>query len=461
MILFTLLHLSPLLVAACPFNDASNNDKVPLDEHHRHLRRGQVGETKRRFLQIIAEQEQRSLQSTCMTQSVYNDIHANVAAMGNAIPDAGDRGHFWGGIVRLAAHDFMDFDLNFSGEERLGSDGCLEFDNGANAGLDDIWCDSCALKQLYDTSYSSFISRADFWVAAANGVVAETSDGLLNLPFRWGRLDRNVCPLSSGRLPEASGCTEVEETFINRMGVTWKDAVALMGAHTLGRGHTQFSGHDGTWVETDEDSTVFDTGFFTETVNRPWRPRGTAVGTDWTWGNDRDVMMLNTDICLRFDIPDGDDQECCTNTERNCGPTNLPQCESSQIVRPQAFEAFEEFAGRDNNANIAFYSAFSEAWQKATENGYAAGSLNDLEASCDVDPTFGPTPNPTLLPTPSATLDPTANPTPFPTLGSDPTAAPTRGWSSTRRPTRAPTRAPTRRPRRDGSGGGSSAEFWA
>lgn len=304
----------------------------------------------------------------------------------------------------------------------------------------------------------------------------QTSGGILNLPFRWSRLDRTACPLSSDRLPEASGCTEMEETFINRMGVTWKDAVALMGAHTLGRGHTLFSGHDGTWVETAEESTAFDTGFFTETVNRPWRPRRTNVGTDWTWGNDRDVQMLNTDICLQFDIPDGDDQGCCTNTERNCGPTNPPQCESSQLVWPEAFEAFEEFTSRNNDA---FYSAFSEAWQKATENGYAVGSLNDLEASCDADPTFSPTLNPTvdpttnptpfptlgsdptLKPTPSATSDPTLNYTPFPTIGFDPTAAPTGRLATTRRPTRAPTRAPTRRPRRDCSGGRSGAEFWA
>mmetsp|Transcript_33438 Transcript_33438/g.50441 ORF Transcript_33438/g.50441 Transcript_33438/m.50441 type:complete len:451 (-) Transcript_33438:167-1519(-) len=440
MILFTLLSMSPLLVASCPFN-GSNHDAIPSDENHRHLRSRlgslQVGETKRQLTKIIAEQQQRSLQTNCVTQSVYDDILTNVAEMGSAIQDDGERGHFWGAIVRLAAHDFMDFDRNFSGDERLGSDGCLEFDNDANAGLDDIWCDSCAFKQLYDTSYASFMSRADFWVAAANGVIAETSDGL-DLPFRWGRVDRNVCSLSSGRLPEASGCNEVEETFIDRMGVTWRDAVALIGAHTLGRGHTRFSGHDGTWVQNDEESTIFDTGFFTETVNRGWRPRDTDAGTDWTWGRNRDVMMLNTDICLRFDIPDGDDQDCCTNTDENCGPMNLPQCDSSEFVRPEAYQAFTEFTSRNNNA---FYNAFSEAWEKATENGYEAGELNNLTDSCDsTGPTFGPTPAPTTGPTPSVTLVPTPSPTPFPTLVSDPTLA--------------PTRPPSRRPGGGGGGGG-------
>ena len=41
----------------------------------------------------------------------------------------------------------------------------------------------------------------------------------------------------------------MEGVFINRMGLTWTDTVALMGAHTLGRGDKDFTGHDGTFVQ--------------------------------------------------------------------------------------------------------------------------------------------------------------------------------------------------------------------
>eukprot|EP00547_Thalassionema_nitzschioides_P009452 CAMPEP_0194227572 /NCGR_PEP_ID=MMETSP0156-20130528/42927_1 /TAXON_ID=33649 /ORGANISM="Thalassionema nitzschioides, Strain L26-B" /LENGTH=504 /DNA_ID=CAMNT_0038960059 /DNA_START=1198 /DNA_END=2712 /DNA_ORIENTATION=- len=456
MILFTLLSMSPLIVAACPFN--ASNDAVPLDENHRNLRRRlgslRVGETKRQLQNIIDEQRERSLQTSCFSQEVYDGIRVNIAAMGDAILDAGDKGHFWGGIVRLAAHDFMDFDQNAIGNARLGSDGCLEFDNDANAGLGDLWCDTCAFKRLYDEGYSPFMSRADFWIAAANAVIAETSVGSgLSLPFLWGRVDRDNCPLSSGRLPEASGCTEVEETFIDRMGVTWTDAVALIGAHTLGRGDVNFSGHDGTWVQNDEESTVFDKGFFTETVNRGWRPRMTGAGTDWTWGRNTGTMMLNSDICLRFDIPDGNVQSCCTNVnQQGCG--NRPQCESSATARPEAFDAFEQFTNENNGA---FYDAFSTAWVKATENGYELGSLHALVDSCDVIPTAGPTSAPTTGPALAPTTGPTTGPTVAPTTGptTGPTVAPTTGptFAQTNAPTTGPTAGPTRPPMGPGGGG--------
>ncbi len=172
------------------------------------------------------------------------------------------------------------------------------------------------MTNLYNEAYASFMSKADFWVASANAVVEVTSRNGRHpfvLPFKWGRKDRDTCPESSARLPEPHGCSEVERTFIPRMGLTWTDAVALMGAHTLGKGHEEFSGHEGTWVRDTDQSVVFDRQYYTETTRRAWRPRSTPVGTNWIWGgDDRNVLMLNTDICLRFDIPDGDNQTCCT-----------------------------------------------------------------------------------------------------------------------------------------------------
>ena len=161
----------------------------------------------------------------------------------------------------------MDFDLNAS--DQLGSDGCLDFSNKSNRGLADLWCDdpsACPFKALYDDVYSATMSRADFWVAAANAVTKNASPNQsLDLPFRWGRIDSNNCPNSSGRLPKPGGCSEVEGVFINRMGLTWTDAVALMGAHTLGRGGDN---HPGTFVQNDGESTFFDKQYYQEVLNR-------------------------------------------------------------------------------------------------------------------------------------------------------------------------------------------------
>eukprot|EP00586_Coscinodiscus_wailesii_P015166 CAMPEP_0172511598 /NCGR_PEP_ID=MMETSP1066-20121228/237604_1 /TAXON_ID=671091 /ORGANISM="Coscinodiscus wailesii, Strain CCMP2513" /LENGTH=963 /DNA_ID=CAMNT_0013291045 /DNA_START=206 /DNA_END=3094 /DNA_ORIENTATION=- len=307
---------------------------------------------------------------TCWTIDAYYELHDLIEQESSDIGDVGERGHFLGGIVRLAAHDFMDYDRR-SVLEPGGSDGCLDLNHTANAGLSDIWCDDeieCPLKKIYDSHYS-FSSVADFWVAAATSVIELTSSGELSLPFRFGRRDASSCGESSNRLPEATGCSEVEETFLNAMGLGWEDAVALIGAHTLGRGDVSFSGHDGTWVATDDESIIFDKKFYDDAIDRSWRPRSTPSGTDWTWGGkNRTVMMLNTDMCLYFDIPDGNDQDCCTNMTGNC--KNIDKaCTTAKILRPDAFNAFEVFYDGGSNDNTPFFEAFSVAWEKATSLG--------------------------------------------------------------------------------------------
>ena len=102
--------------------------------------------------------------------------------------------------------------------------------------------------------------------------------------------------------------------------------------------------------------------------------------------------MLNTDICLRFDIPDGDNQNCCTNTDQNCRGVTA-RCDSSEQVRPEAFNAFEEFRNPDGNRqtkNDPFYRAYETAWKIATENGYPEGSLRELADTCGPSPTASP-----------------------------------------------------------------------
>ena len=95
--------------------------------------------------------------------------------------------------------------------------------------------------------------------------------------------------------------------------------------------------------------------------------------------------MLNTDMCLFFDI--ATTFPCCTDTSlsRNDG-TN--QCDrGGQVLRntpcatyaagsprAEAASAVELFAGRRagggfDNDNTPFFNAFASAWGKATTNG--------------------------------------------------------------------------------------------
>merc|ERR1712226_895894 len=136
------------------------------------------------------------------------------------------------------------------------------------------------------------------------------------------------------------------------------------------------------------------------------------------------------DICLYFDIPEDGSADCCTDTSGNCrGSTQNNQCPTAEDIRPESFQAVEDFRGNNNNNNrresevgntggsdrklrrgggggrpgnggggggpgngggggggnggagnnAAFFEAFAEAWQKATENGYEEGALVDLD----------------------------------------------------------------------------------
>ncbi|KAL3804921.1 hypothetical protein HJC23_006693 [Cyclotella cryptica] len=180
--------------------------------------------------------------TTCFTSSTYDEIDSDIALLKLTISNHIERSHFLGGIVRLAAHDFMDYD-RFSSVP-YGPDGCFDPNHDANMGLPQtVWCTSCLLRALYETKYKH-ISRADFWIASANAVIRQTSlNNTLDLKetFTWGRVDADSCPGSGDRVPSPAGCSEVEDTFLGRMGLEWVDAVALLGAHSIGRGSANVS----------------------------------------------------------------------------------------------------------------------------------------------------------------------------------------------------------------------------
>ena len=138
----------------------------------------------------------------------------------------------------------MDYDPSQGNAAAIyGADGCFDPDHGNNAGLSDIWSPGRPLFELHRNKYSH-ISKADFWAASANAVIRQTSVGnALNMKtsFRWGRKDKASCPGSGERLPIPSRCSEVDRVFRTRMGLSWRDAVALLGAHTLGRGDRSVS----------------------------------------------------------------------------------------------------------------------------------------------------------------------------------------------------------------------------
>ena len=169
-----------------------------------------------------------------------------------------------------------------------------------------------------------------------------------------------------------------------------------MGAHSLGRGQAKFSGHEGTWTDSAADAQVFDKAYYEELIFNPWRPRNVGLETqDYTTGNNKSNkrMMLNTDICLVFDIDN--DLNCCTKTDEffqngnsKCIDDTLNQCPLYPRSDPRraATDAVVEYIGgskdsHGNGNNEAFYSAFATAWEKATTNGQ--DNLKELLDDCN------------------------------------------------------------------------------
>ena len=91
-------------------------------------------------------------------------------------------------------------------------------------------------------------------------------------------------------------------------------------------------------------------------------------------------FMLNTDICLAFDIDDAlptSSPRCCTKRTSSCA-----QCPTYPTTnsRRQAANAVAAFKSCTTN-NDCFYKAFISAWNKATVLGQG-GANKSLSLTC-------------------------------------------------------------------------------
>lgn len=164
-----------------------------------------------------------------------------------------------------------------------------EADHGGNAGLHIARNVLERLKRNHPG-----ISYADLWNLA--GKVSIEEMGGPTIDWTPGRVDKNGpedCT-PDGRLPDgALGAQHLRDIFY-RMGFNDQEIVALSGAHTLGRCHTDRSGFEGPWTRS---PITFSNLYFQELVNNKW--------TEKNWSGPRqfedptgDLMMLPTDMAL-------------------------------------------------------------------------------------------------------------------------------------------------------------------
>jgi len=199
-------------------------------------------------------------------------------------------------LVRLAWHAAGTFDRKAG---KWGSNGATmrfapESNHGANAGL-------AIARDLLEPIKQQFpgITYSDLYTFA--GGVAIESMGGPRIGWRNGRSDApdaTSCPPDGG-LPDATkGASHIRDVFY-RMGFSDREIVALSGAHSLGRCHTDRSGFLGPWTRA---PTTFSNEYYRLLLEETWTPKqwnGPIQYENSKSGSD--LMMLPTDLALVSD----------------------------------------------------------------------------------------------------------------------------------------------------------------
>ncbi|KAJ1812111.1 heme peroxidase [Coemansia sp. RSA 2598] len=222
----------------------------------------------------------------------YNNVYKDIADL---LEDEDyDDGSYGPVFVRLAWHASGTFDKK---TRTGGSDGATirfepESAHGANAGLEVARQRLEPLKKKYP-----HISYGDLYTLA--GVVAVQELGGPTVAWRPGRKDKLAADCTpDGRLPDAAqGADHVRDIFY-RMGFNDQEIAALVGAHALGRCHTDRSGFDGPW---NASPTSFTNYFYTELLNNTWVPKKWNGPFQYVDRESGQFMMLPADMAFKKD----------------------------------------------------------------------------------------------------------------------------------------------------------------
>lgn len=287
-----------------------------------------------------------------MTLSDYDAIVQDVVDIYDGLSkfcsgDVCPTADFAGCVLRIAGHDFMDYD---AADGLGGSDGCLDLSDADNNGLHACMyqgsgAGGASIVDAY-VNWCTQIGLADFFVIAAEAMMNRTRQNALTVNgytastefrahFRYGRTTRKMCAFAEGRLPNPEdGCGAVERVFMGQMGLTYRLTAALMGVHTLGRADPANSGYEGWWSDA-VSSRRFNNNYYVSMLAKGWVPEkavgGNAAKNQWRRsdiGEDEAAlgkeMMLDTDLCLAFsgDTCTGTSQASCSSADLSAANTN-------------------------------------------------------------------------------------------------------------------------------------------
>jgi len=220
-------------------------------------------------------------------------VRKDIKAILNTNPKYDD-GSYGPLLIRLAWHASGTYNAKTG---TGGSNGATmrfhpESDWGANAGLKIARDLLEPIKKKYPE-----LSYADLWTLA--GCVAIEDMGGPHINWRSGRQDYpdNKKTPPDGVLPDADKGPDHIRNIFHRMGFNDQEIVALIGAHAVGRCHTDRSGYDGPWTTS---PTRFTNEFFVQLTEAVWTERkwnGPKQFEDET----KTMMMLPADMAFLHD----------------------------------------------------------------------------------------------------------------------------------------------------------------
>jgi hypothetical protein len=294
---------------------------------------------------------------------------------------------FVSGTLRLAFHDAAEYVPGSVGGSR--SDGCINLGDKDNTGLDRA---VKTLDQLW-RPVCNLINRADFWYLAAK-IAVETATPYISgpnqyrgtpalnnfhIPFYIGRVDVPQCVYNdTGRLPSANkGGTEVKRVLMKSLGLTDRQAVALMGGHSVGGLTPEDNGFLGAWsVRSD----LFTTNYYKLLTYAKFlkmtriNPRNDQQV--FQWNVTANLAFLTTDIGMLYDLHPN-------KLPSSCGPSSADSCPTLGSRYPDLAPFASYVAlfsrgdqGQDMPGAAFFLSEFSRALNAISMVGYNSGALS-------------------------------------------------------------------------------------
>lgn len=219
-------------------------------------------------------------------QAVYNEIANRLEE--NSDYDDGSYGPV---LLRLAWHASGTYDKD---TKTGGSNGATmrfapESEHGANAGLKVARDFLEPVKQKFP-----WISYSDLWILGGVCAIQEMLGP--DIPFRPGRVDKDFTACTpDGRLPDAAQGQDHVRNIFYRMGFNDQEIVALVGAHALGRCHTDRSGYSGPWTFS---PTVLTNDYFKLLLDEKWQWKKWNGPKQYEDKKTKSLMMLPADMSL-------------------------------------------------------------------------------------------------------------------------------------------------------------------